>query len=94
MPRRPNQAQHARDYRNRKLDLINAYKATGCVECGEDDPRCLDLHHRDPSEKHPRLKGVARIRMNGLGYEELLAELSKCDVLCANCHRKEWGRAS
>jgi hypothetical protein len=82
-------AEHSRNYRERKLAIINAYKRTGCAVCGEEDLRCLDLHHRDPSEKNARLKGKDRIRLNGLGYWELLEELSKCDVLCANCHRKE-----
>lgn len=43
----------------------------------------LDYHHRDPQEKDftiGRLKKGAR--------EVLQAEIDKCVVLCANCHRE------
>ena len=56
-----------------------------CYECGEDDPRCLDFHHRDPEEKEFILADAVR---RGWGKKKILAEIDKCDVLCSNCHRK------
>ena len=56
----------------------------GCQECGERDFRCLDFHHRDPEEKMLQL-GCSYRRV---GREKIMAEVEKCSVLCANCHRK------
>lgn len=52
--------------------------------CGESDPVCLDFHHRDPTTKLHRL---AFMTIKGFSKDKILAEIAKCDVLCANCHR-------
>ena len=55
----------------------------GCKQCGYDKhPRALDFHHRDRSQK---LFAVSSFKCVGL--KRVLAEIEKCDVLCANCHR-------
>lgn len=80
---------------DKKAAILRAYKeAMGCQSCGEDDPDCLDMHHRDPETKNPKLVGHGR-RKNwqyNLNLTELAEEIEKCDVLCANCHRKEEAR--
>jgi hypothetical protein len=58
----------------------------GCRSCGEDDPGCLDFHHRTAAEKRMALTEMIT---HGYGRETLRAEIAKCDVLCANCHRIE-----
>lgn len=58
---------------------------SGCRECGTIDPRCLLFHHRDPSEK---TDSVGALISDGRPFEEIRSEAAKCDVLCANCHRK------
>jgi len=56
----------------------------GCRECDEDDPRCLDFHHTgDKSEN------VSTMVWDDASKESLRDEISKCVVLCANCHRKK-----
>jgi predicted HNH restriction endonuclease len=55
---------------------------TSCQICGENDVRCLDFHHRNPGEKS--FSVVQSIR----SMPRLLQEIEKCDILCANCHRK------
>jgi hypothetical protein len=60
------------------------YKATNpCVDCGESNPIVLDFDHLGDKEFSISL-GVAR----GLGMKRIMEEIAKCDVLCANCHRK------
>lgn len=55
-----------------------------CENCGESDPRCLDFHHINPKLK---LKPVRDCFFkNGKTVAE--QEINKCEVLCANCHRK------
>lgn len=56
-----------------------------CKECGENHPACLDFHHKDPAEKEA---GVARLLHDTRSKNRLLREIAKCEVLCANCHRK------
>lgn len=61
-------------------------KASGCADCGEMDPIVLEFHHRDPAEKK---FNVASAR--GKSVPQLVSEIEKCDVVCANCHRRrEW----
>lgn len=72
--------------RNQKL-WLDSYKETrGCKNCPESDPVCLQFHHRDPLTKKFQIadKLVANYKTN----KELLEEIDKCDILCANCHFK------
>lgn len=60
------------------------YKRTcSCYICGESRPACLTFHHRNPSEKIIEVS-VLVTRHNK--RERILAEIAKCDVMCANCH--------
>ena len=67
--------------RNRATILM--YLSTHpCVDCGEQDMRCLDFDH---------VRGVKSkcvTAMNTASTKRLLQEISKCDIRCANCHRK------
>jgi hypothetical protein len=79
---------HADELRRRekRRALLWGEKATrGCAQCGERDPDCLDFHHRDPSQKS---KDSRVFRRKTRKLAAVLAEIAKCDVLCANCHRK------
>lgn len=70
----------------KKREWWPAFKASlFCTRCGENHPACLDFHHRDPVEKDFAVHQAIRRRW---GQARVLAEIAKCDVLCANCHRK------
>jgi hypothetical protein len=58
----------------------------GCRRCDEADPSCLEFHHAGSGEK---TKGVGAIISDSVPERAVHAEVEKCDVLCANCHRKE-----
>ena len=58
--------------------------SNGCIECGELDILVLEFDHPDDVIK---TKGISQIRKNGL-LKDLIIELDKCVVLCANCHRR------
>lgn len=73
-------------YKRGVKDKITEYKANiGCISCGESDPVCLDFHHIDPKTKEYT---IATAGVKGLSFEKVLLEIKKCEVLCANCHRK------
>jgi len=54
--------------------------------CPEDNLACLDFHHVDESEKEEQ---ITTIISYGYGRDKILDEMAKCEVICANCHRKE-----
>lgn len=56
-----------------------------CSKCPENHPACLDFHHKNPDEKEYE---VCFMASKGSSKEQILKEIAKCDVLCANCHRK------
>jgi len=75
-----------KDNRNRKRKYIWDYKeARGCAECGYNEhPVALQLDHIDPAlGKHRRLRSSG---WDDLSWSDLEEELTKCQVLCANCH--------
>jgi hypothetical protein len=55
-----------------------------CEECGFDDIRTLEFDHIDKNKKS---FSIARGFTNGLAWEDLLLEIKKCRILCANCNK-------
>ena len=101
---------------NRKQHIINARRRTDgvreanrqrlvayfrehpCVDCGETDIRVLEFDHRPHCVK---VENIARLLADGCAWATIAAEIKKCDVRCANCHRiktiersKTWRHAS
>ena len=57
-----------------------------CMKCGYNKyPEVLEFHHKDPSQKSFGIgqKGLTR------SWQKVKAEIEKCNLLCANCHREE-----
>ncbi len=69
----------------RNTAIILDRKKSGCTKCGEMDLCCLEFHHIIQKEW-----SIADMRKSSLN--DLQSELSKCVVLCLNCHRKEHHR--
>jgi hypothetical protein len=70
--------------RARNLVIVRAaLEATGCVDCGNRDLLALEFDHlRDKSF------GVTKGIFDECSVGRLLAEIAKCEVVCANCHRR------
>jgi hypothetical protein len=66
----------------RTLALIDYFRTHPCVDCGEWDPVVLEFDH-------VRAKSFD-IGQKLLDYpwEAIVNEIAKCEVVCANCHRR------
>lgn len=70
--------------RNREW-MWNYYTEHPCVDCGEKDPIVLEPDHLDPDTK---IDGVSRLAHNTRSLIVIQTELEKCEIVCANCHRR------
>ena len=76
-------SKHAKD---RARAYINAHLLNNpCVDCGEADIIVLEFDHVG-GDKHFNISDATRL---GYGMPKLKAEMAKCEVRCANCHRKK-----
>lgn len=74
---------HNAEYRLRNLQYIVDYlKQHPCVDCGETDPIVLEFDHISDKEYDVS-------KLNHSSFETLLEEIAKCEVRCANCHRRK-----
>jgi hypothetical protein len=69
----------------RHKEWLDSLKANKSCKCGESNPFCLDWHHRNPDEKS---FCISRARNCRKSRATILEEIAKCDLVCANCHRK------
>ncbi len=54
-----------------------------CADCGERHPAALQFHHLNSEDKMFNIADAVR---NGVSLDRIKKEISKCIVLCANCH--------
>ncbi len=62
----------------------NYKQEIGCKICGEKESCCLDFHHKNQNDKIFNI-GLGKYRY---GKKKLEEEISKCILVCSNCHRK------
>ena len=67
------------------VDLLRDLRRVPCTDCGEQlKPHQMDFDHRDPSTKAFNVMAGRAMLMS---TRRVLAEVAKCDIVCANCHR-------
>lgn len=67
-----------------KLKLVADVKNKPCCDCGgRFDPVCMEFDHLDHTQKSFLLSTDARWKSIAV----IKAEIAKCEVVCANCHR-------
>lgn len=94
-----NAANYAKDRdreRARRVDRVNARRAEvralligylrehPCVDCGESDVVVLEFDHL-----HDKIADVTTFANGGRTWARVLTEIDKCEVRCANCHRRK-----
>ena len=62
--------------------LVEFFATHPCVDCGEGDPVVLEFDHLGDKEFN-----IAK-GLRDRSWRALLDEITLCDVVCANCHRR------
>ncbi len=76
--------------RRNRLFVIRYLREHPCVDCGEQDIVVLEFDHVR-GEKRDAISNMVRHR---LSLATLMEEIAKCEVRCANCHRKKHAKES
>jgi hypothetical protein len=75
------QRNHIARMREFILEYLSAHP---CVDCGEADPLVLDFDHVTGQKR----KAISRLVSDGHALQDIKEEIAKCEVRCANCHRR------
>jgi hypothetical protein len=71
---------------DRKIKIVNMSGGC-CSKCGyKKNLAALEFHHINPSEKKFKLDSR---KLSNSNWNTILSELSKCKLLCSNCHAEE-----
>jgi hypothetical protein len=72
--------------RKKNKAFVNRVKRMhSCVDCGEGNPVVLDFDHVK-GDKRGNISDMARWSYS---LETIKEEIRKCEIRCANCHRKK-----
>ena len=69
----------------KSIEIINKAKSIPCKICGKSyKPHNMQFDHIDPKTKYRNIS-----QLKNCAVKTLLAEIEKCQVLCALCHRRK-----
>ncbi len=75
--------------KRRKLEIkkwFQNYKGSlVCSKCPESHPATLEFHHKGEYKKE---KAIGNMVDDGCSIKRIVMEIKKCEVVCANCHKK------
>ncbi len=70
---------------DRLTEIVRAAKSKPCADCGQILPYyVMDFDHIDGEDKVAEINALMRSR----SIKRVVEEIAKCEVVCANCHRK------
>ena len=66
------------------IKYVREYKSSnGCVDCGiKYHYSAMQFDHKEGREKEANINAL----MWRAGFDRVLSEIAKCDLVCANCH--------
>jgi len=74
----------SRRFRAKRALMVAELKNKPCMDCGRRFPAvCMDFDHRPGEEKSFDIS----VTCNARTWDAVLAEIAKCDLVCACCHR-------
>ena len=74
---------NARVNTENKQRLYTYLSSHPCVDCGQTDVRVLEFDH----VRGKKSGDISRMVGEGLSWRTIEAEIAKCQIRCANCHR-------
>ncbi len=77
-----NQDQYRMNIRKYVLEYLLEHP---CVDCGESDPIVLEFDH----VRGEKVDAVGTLMRSTVSLKRIKAEIEKCEVRCANCHRRK-----
>ncbi|MFL6214104.1 MAG: hypothetical protein ACJ74J_09465 [Blastocatellia bacterium] len=82
--------QRRKAYREATYKLLFEYLSLHpCVDCAETDPTVLEFDHIKQETKSSCISEMIRGQRP---WRIILKEIAKCEVRCANCHRRRTAR--
>ncbi len=76
-------ASKARRVARNRAYVIDYLKENPCVDCGVENIIVLEFDH----VRGEKIETISWMVSNGFALNGLIAEINKCEVACANCHR-------
>ena len=75
--------EYSKGFRQKRLDIIHSLKAVPCIDCTVSYPHyVMEFDHRPGTIK---IMSVSRM-VGSAPWKQVLEEIAKCDIVCANCH--------
>jgi hypothetical protein len=68
--------------------LFAYFETHPCADCGESDPMVLEFDHLDADANAFDIGAGLPYR----SWSSVIEEIGKCEVVCANCHRRRTAR--
>ena len=72
-------------HRESRARLVAYLREHPCVDCDESDIRTLEFDHRPGVDKRGEISCMV---LAGVAWSVIEDEIAKCEVRCANCHRR------
>ncbi len=68
-----------------RINIMTYLSSKKCAICNETDIRTFEFDHINPSQKKFNISQGLRL---GYSWNNIVEEIKKCRILCANCHKK------
>jgi hypothetical protein len=73
--------------RSLQAHVLEYLRGHPCVDCGESDPVVLEFDHVGD-----KIANICALVSDGAPLKTVDAEIARCEVVCANCHRRRTGQ--
>lgn len=67
-----------------RVNILELLSHSECADCGETDVVVLEFDHVEGKKR----ENISRMVSNGTSWKAIQEEICKCEVVCANCHRR------